>query len=128
MTMVAALSLSFFLRFIFNFNFVCVCVGVWSCSSECRCPQRTKRVLGPSELEFEAVVTVVSHLAWVLGTEVRSPVRAVPALNSCAIFPAPLLAHNPFISPSGEIHCYLEGKTSVPIKQGQTQSQGALLP
>lgn len=78
-------------------------------------------VLGPLGLEFQAVVTVVSHLTRVLGTEVRSSARAVPALNCCAIFPAPLLAHTPFIAPSGEIH-------SVPVKQGQTQSQGALLP
>lgn len=40
-----------------------------------------KGVLDPLEMELWTVVTVVSHLLWVLGTKVRSPERAVLALN-----------------------------------------------
>lgn len=44
--------------------------------------QGEKRTTDPLELELKAVV---SHLTWVLGTELRSPGRIIHALNCKAI-------------------------------------------
>jgi hypothetical protein len=44
---------------------------------KCWCPQRP-RVLRSLKLELQAIV---SHLTWLLGSELRSPRKAVSALN-----------------------------------------------
>ena len=45
-----------------------------------------KRMSRPLELELKVSVT---HLAWLLGTKVRSSARAVYSLNHCIISPVP---------------------------------------
>jgi hypothetical protein len=58
---------------------VCVCVCV-------QYPKRPEEGIDLLELQLQKLVT---HLIWMLGAELGSSVRAVYALNCCAILPAP---------------------------------------
>lgn len=64
---------SFFIMF--YYVYVCFWGGVWTC--ECWRPW-SPDISGPPDVELQEVVSCPS---WVLGTELWSFIRAVPALN-----------------------------------------------
>jgi hypothetical protein len=53
-------------------------MGVWVCAHEYRCPHRPVRISDPLELKSQEVV---SHLVWVLGTDLGSSATIAIALN-----------------------------------------------
>lgn len=75
--------------FLFLFKIFCKSVCMWACVSFCApnvcwCLWESKGVR-----HMEVTDRSVSHVVWMLGTELGSSARVVHALNGWAIFPAP---------------------------------------
>ena len=95
--MLCKLLFSFFI--IFNHAYVCV-----NMSHACKCPYRPE-VSGCLKLDLQAIL---SHLTWVLGTKLRSPLRVVCTLN-CWPFSPPYNPHNQLPSLRRQSYHFLLG-------------------